>query len=74
MKASYPLQVTHCQVTYLSCHAMHREHFFPTESLNPQTKFILYSDHRTLVVYSIAVSKLLPEPEIVNSECVCRTS
>jgi hypothetical protein len=47
---------------------------FPTESLSPQTKLILYSDHRTLALYPITVSKLLPEPEIVNPECVCRTS
>jgi hypothetical protein len=46
----------------------------PTENLSPQTKLLLYCDHRTLVVYPITVSKLPPEPVIVNPECVCRTN
>jgi hypothetical protein len=47
---------------------------FPTEILSPQTKLIVYNDHRTLSVYPIIVSKLFPEPKIVNLECVCWTN
>jgi hypothetical protein len=47
---------------------------FPIENLSPQTKLSLYSDHHASSLYLITVSKLPPEPEIINPERVCRTS